>query len=351
MQHRTARQRPTVLLIVGVAFLFCSATAVTAAESQAAKSFKAPRTPDGQPDLQGTWTNASLTTLLRPAALGNKLVLTETEAAAMERQAADRVEAGDRPSDLTRELPRGGGVGGYNSFWIDSGTRVMTVNGERRTSIIVEPANGQLPPFTPQAQKAQAARQQLVAQSGFDGPEVRALGERCMLSFGTHSGPPMLPVLYNNHYQIVQSPGHVMILAEMVHDARVVRLSGQHPPPHIRKWLGDSIGRWEGATLVVETTNFHPQQPLQIGAGASYRMVYTSDKLKVTERFTRAGPDTITYQFTVDDPDTFTQPWRGELSFHRTDSLIYEYACHEGNYALPGILAGAREQEKTVKAQ
>jgi hypothetical protein len=158
----------------------------------------------------------------------------------------------------------------------------------------------------------------------------------------------MLPVMYNSNYQIVQSANTVLIHVEMVHDARIVRLGGKHPPDHVRKWMGDSIGRWEGDTLVVETTNFNPAQPIQIGQGASYRSIPVSPKLKVTERFTRTEAQTIHYEFTVEDPDTFSTPWRGEIPFHYTDQPIYEYACHEGNYALPGILAGAREEEKAA---
>jgi hypothetical protein len=159
----------------------------------------------------------------------------------------------------------------------------------------------------------------------------------------------MLPVMYNSHYQIVQNRDSVMIHIEMVHDARIIRLGGQHSPEHLRKWMGDSIGRWEGDTLVVETTHFNPVQPIQIGQGATYRSIPVSPGLKVMERFTRVGPRTIKYEFTVEDPDTFSTAWRGEIPFHATDQPIYEYACHEGNYALPGILAGAREEEKSAK--
>jgi hypothetical protein len=174
------------------------------------------------------------------------------------------------------------------------------------------------------------------ARNQNDGPEGRALGERCLLSFGSASGPPMLPVMYNSYYQIVQSPGYVMILVEMVHDARIIRIQDQHTPGGIKKWMGDSVGRWEGDTLVVETRNFRPEQ--------SFRG--SSESTVVTERFTRVGKDKIIYRFTVDDPTTFTSSFTGELPFVTVDANIYEYACHEGNYALPGILSGAREAEK-----
>jgi hypothetical protein len=173
-----------------------------------------------------------------------------------------------------------------------------------------------------------------------DGPESRSLSERCLLSFGSSSGPPMLPILYNNYYQIVQSPGYVMILVEMVHDARIIRIDDEPLPAALQPWLGDSIGRWENETLVVETHNFHPLQ--------TYRG--SADQFRTTERFTRVGPDTINYSFTVNDPDTFTSAWTAEIPMNRTDKKMYEFACHEGNYALPGILAGARVEERDAGA-
>jgi hypothetical protein len=179
----------------------------------------------------------------------------------------------------------------------------------------------------------------------FDGPEVRALGERCIVGFGSSSGPPMLPDVYNNNYQIVQSPKAVVILVEMVHDARVIRINGKHIPKHITPWMGDSVGRWEGDTLVVETTNLNPGQKAHYGIKQRFYLPPTG---KVTERFTRVSANEILYQFTVEDPSAYTQPWKGEVPMRATPDLIYEYACHEGNYALPGILAGAREQEKAA---
>jgi hypothetical protein len=324
---------------------------LASATTLAAGAYQPPRTSDGQPDLQGVWTNATLTPVERPKAMGNKLVLSEAEALQMEKRMQDFAAESDRPSDLSKELPKGN-VGGYNVFWFDPANKVASVKGERRSSLIVAPEDGQVPTLSAAGQQRLAARAARAAQGAFDGPEQRALGERCILGFGTNSGPPMLPVMYNSHYQIVQSPTAVLIHVEMVHDARIVRLGGTHPPEHVRKWMGDSIGRWEGDTLVVETTNFNPAQPIQIGQGASYRSIPVSPKLKVTERFTRTEAQTIHYEFTVEDPDTFSAPWRGEIPFHYTDQPIYEYACHEGNYALPGILAGAREEEKAaVKAK
>jgi hypothetical protein len=312
-----------------------------------AGAYKTPRTAFGQPDLQGLWTNATLTPVERPKSLGNKLVLSEPEALQMEKLMQDFAAESDQPSDLSQDLPKGD-VGGYNVFWFDPANKVATVQGKRRSSLIVAPEDGQVPALSASGQQRHAARTARAAQGSFDGPEQRAVGERCILGFGTNSGPPMLPVMYNSNYQIVQTPTAVLIHVEMVHDARIVRLGGTHPPQSVRKWMGDSIGHWEADTLVVETTNFNPAQPIQIGQLASYRSIPVSPKLKVIERFTRTEEQTIHYEFTVEDRDTFSTPWRGEIPFHFTDQRIYEYACHEGNYALPGILAGAREQEKTA---
>jgi hypothetical protein len=305
----------------------------------ATRHWKVPRTPDGHPDLQGTWTNATLTPFERPDQFGNRLVLTAAEAAALERQESDFVTGAAKPSDLSRNDAARTCVNlqlgcGYNNFWIDRGSQVVTMDGEKRSSLLIDPPNGKLPPWTPERRDFMAKR-----VPNFDGPEARPLAERCLLAFGSSSGPPMLPVLYNNHHQIVQSKDTITILVEMVHDARIIRLGGQHVPPNVRKWMGDSIGRWEGDTLVVETTNFTDQELFR---GAT-------EHRKVTERFTRVAADTLHYRFTIEDPAAFTQSFTGELPFHLTDEPIYEYACHEGNYALPGVLAGAREGEKTAR--
>jgi hypothetical protein len=310
-----------------------------------AKAWTVPRTPDGKPDLQGNWNNATLTQLERPA--GTSLVMSKEEVEKMEKGFAERVERLAESSDPNRPAPPKGGdgstgaagnVGGYNNFWIDPGDRVAVVNGEYRRSIIVDPPDGRVPATTPEARKRSQERLALTKGRGqYDHPEMRPLAERCLMSFGSNAGPPMLPnYFYNNNYQIVQTRDQVMILVEMVHDVRVIRIGGERLPKHIRPWMGDSIGRWEGDTLVVETTNFHPMQQFR---GAS-------ENLKVTERFTRVGPDTINYKFTIEDPTTFASPWSGELPFNRTDELIYEYACHEGNYALANVLSGERNREK-----
>jgi hypothetical protein len=307
-----------------------------------AETYKAPRTAHGQPDLQGFWTNATLTPVERPANLGDKLVLSADEAAAMEARWAKQMAAADAPSNPNEVQRAGSNVGGYNMFWADFGTKVARVGTEPRSSLIVDPANGRVPPLRPGAERLASSSN----QRGFDGPEQRPLGERCLLAFGNASGPPMLPVMYNSNYQIVQTKDQVMILVEMPHDVRVIHLNGKPAPQSLRQWMGHSVGHWEGDTLVVETSQFRPEQYISIGFGGSYRYVPVSENLKVLERFTRTGPRTILYQFTVEDPEIFTQSWRGEIPLNEVDTPLYEYACHEGNYALPGILAGAREEER-----
>jgi hypothetical protein len=310
-----------------------------------AADWKVPRTADGHPDLQGMWTNATITPFERPAEYGSNRALTPAQAAKLENSEAEYNDERAKPTDLSKPdefatcRSGTGATCGYNNFWLDRGQQVTTIGGEKRSSLIVEPSNGKVPPLTPTRQKEFAERIRTM-RGNYDGPEARPLGERCLLAFGSSSGPPMLPVLYNNHYQIVQNRDTVVILVEMVHDARIVRIGGKHAPANVRKLMGDSIGHWDGDTLVVETTNFTDKEAFR---GAT-------PGVKVTERFTRVGPDTIEYRFTIDDPEAFTQPWSGEIAMHRTDEMMYEDACHDGNYALPGILAGAREQEKLAAA-
>ncbi|HBP99128.1 MAG TPA: hypothetical protein DD672_01465 [Gammaproteobacteria bacterium] len=247
------------------------------------------------------------------------------------------MQASNQPSDPNREAPDAGrNVGGYNTFWMDPGDRLATVNGEIRTSILVDPADGKLP-YSEQGRANYAAAMR--RRNSYDGPEVRPLGERCVVGFGSTGGPPKLPVLYNNLTQIVQTEDYVLLLAEMNHDARVIRLNAELPENTQYPWMGDSIGYYEEGSLVVETTNFHPQQSLR--SSLDHRF-YGSQQMKVTERFTRVADDAIHYQFTVEDPENYAQPWSGELPMNHTQDQMFEYACHEGNYALPGILAGAR---------
>ena len=308
----------------------------------AGAQYKAPRTSFGDPDLQGLWTNASITTLERPS-YASKLVLSPEEARAIETATLNRLGADSRPTDPSVGAPKAGDdVRGYNTFWIDLGAKLAVVKGEIRTSWVVDPPGGRVP-YT--AEGLRALRE--AASRSFDGPEARSPGERCIVGYGSTSGPPMLNVLYNNHYQFVQSPGYVTIVVEMNHDARIIRLAGATPPAHlpdhVRPWMGDSIGRWVGETLVVETRNLHPGQAFT--ADTRHRL-YLAPTAKVTERFTRVAADEILYEFTVEDPVTYTQAWRGEMPLRAAKGPMYEYACHEGNHSLGNILRGARYQEK-----
>jgi hypothetical protein len=272
------------------------------------------------------------------------------ELQASEKFASDHVAKSDAPTDpklKVQDLPTDCGYGftgancGYNNFWVDRGEKVLRINGEPRASILTEPANGRMPALLPEAGKRISAQSAAFRKGAgpVDGPELRSLGERCILSFGSNGGPPMLPNMYNNAYEFVQTKDNFVVLVEMVHDARIVRLNGKPVPASVPKWLGDSIGHWEGDTMVVETTNFHPLHTFR-GAGSGR---------KVVEKFSYASPNEILYQFTVSDPTTFSKPFGGELIFNRTNEAVYEYACHEGNYALPGILAGARAEESKGK--
>ncbi len=290
-----------------------------------------PRTLDGKPDLQGVWDFRTITPLERPDDLAGREFLTEEESAELEQQAVDRNDRLDLPSEVrTEPLPAGGNVGAYNNFWMDRGTRVV---GNRRTSLVVDPADGKIPPLTPDGQNRKDATA-AVRQRSAHGPEDRSMGERCLLGF--NAGPPMEPRAYNNNMQLFQTSDYVVILTEMVNDARVIPLDGRdHLPGDIRLWRGDSRGRWEGDTLVVETQNFNRHTAF------SERQGSTPD-LQLVERFTRVDADTLLYEFTVEDPKTWTRPWTAEVSMMRSEALVFEYACHEGNYGMVGILAGAR---------
>jgi len=240
-------------------------------------------------------------------------------------------------------------VGGYNTFWLDPGSRYTVVDGQIRASIVVDPADGRVPPVTPAARQRMAALRArptsdaqeshdpgLEPPGSYDDPERRPLGERCLLGFASTSGPPALPTyFYNNLHQIVQTKDSVMILTEMVHDARMVRINAQHLPKTIRRWMGDSVGHWEGDTLVVDTTNFNDKT----------RFRGSTENLHVVERFSRVDANTLLYRFTVEDSDTWDRPWTGEYAWPATKEPIFEYACHEANYALGNILRGARLRE------
>ena len=319
---------------------FSAVLFVGLASAASAASYHAPRTAFGDPDLQGLWTNASLTTLERPDGI-KTLVVTPEIAAKYEAANRQRLAENDKPTDPGKGAPpQADDPGGYNSFWLDYGSKFGVVNGQIRSSWITDPADGHVP-------YSAKGRQDMMASAipqfrNFDGPEVRSLGERCIVGYGSTGGPPMLNVLYNNNYQIVQSPGFVTIVVEMNHNARIIRLNAPHLPPNIRPWLGDSVGHWEGETLIVETTNINPNQ--RFTADIRHRL-YVAPDSKVTERFTRVAPDQILYEFRIEEPNTYTQPWSGQIPMRATKGPMYEYACHEGNYALRDILAGARQQE------
>ncbi len=315
-----------------------STVAAQALDSNAG-AWEIPRTSDGRPDFQGNWTNSTLTPFERRE--GSGPVYTAEEVAQLEQRPVDRFIAGTAPSDPNRPAPDAGrSVGTYNEIYWERGTRVALINGEYRTSLATHPANGRVPDRTPEAERLVQERRDLRSQFGqYDHPEMRPLGERCIF-FGSPSGPPMLPVgAYNSNYLIVQTADHLMIMSEMVHDARIIPI-GEPRPMHksVRPYFGNSWGRWEGDTLVVETTNISPLQTV--------RGVPLSEDGRVIERFTRVDEETILYEFTVDDPKRFTEPWGGEIPINQLHARLYEYACHEGNYSLTGVLSGARYQER-----
>ncbi len=322
-----------------------------------------PRMQNGRPDLSGTYDVRTLTPLERPEKFGDNLTLTDDEAQAIAREEAERMARRNAASNPNREAPPEGGdgsegaagnVGGYNSFWIEKGTGAFQIDGKWRTSLITDPKNGRRPPMTPEAEQRVDAYTKMFRRPNkgeawwireglktgpYDDPEIRPLAERCLLGFSSTGGPPMLPALYNNLKQIIQTGDHLMILIEMVHDARIIRMNAKHDPPEIRKWLGDSVGRWEGDTLVVDTTNFSNRPALS----------RASRNLHVVERFTRIDADTLLYQFTVEDPTVWTAPWSGEYVWPASTDRVYEYACHEANYSFGGILRGARILEAEAR--
>ncbi len=285
------------------------------------------RTPDGHPDLQGVWNFSSLTPLERPAQFADKPVLTDAEAAEFERQTLERINA-----DRRRDTAEADVAQAYNNAWYDRGTKVV---GTKRSSLIVDPPDGRIPALTASGQAAAAARAEARRERGpADGPEDRSLAERCLLF---NAGPPLLPGPYNNNLQIVQTRDYVVIANEMIHDVRIVPLDGRpHLPAGIRRWQGDARGRWDGDVLVVETTNFSDRTSVR---GSDTR-------LRLVERFKRIDAKTLDYQFTLDDPSVFSRPWTVSLPMTASDGMIYEYACHEANFAMSGILRGARAEER-----
>ena len=308
--------------------------------AQTGTSGTVPRTAWGQPDLQGVWDFRTLTPMERPEELADKQVLTAEEAAQFREGRLAEIAARDDevPADI---------VGNYNQFWFDRGTTVVETN---RTSLVVDPPDGRIPPLTPAAQERQVAIEE--ARRGIGGDEPTpggwlddlgpgGLRVRCILGF--NSGPPMTPSAYNNNVQLVQTPEQVVILNEMNHNARIVPLDGRpHLGPHLRQWVGDSRGRWDGDTLVVETTNFLRETAVLQGQ--------SSANLHLVERFTRVDADTLLYEVTIDDPTTWTRPWTYAVPMMKNSEPPYEYACYEGNYAMEVILAGARAKERATEA-
>ena len=302
-------------------------------DGKGTKVYTQPRTPDGQPDLQGFWTNSTYTPLERPEKV-TKEFYTPEEGAAAEKLAADRETEQTTPG-TTADVHYD-----FTQFGLDRSQSTFARN--LRTSLIVDPADGKIPALTAEGQKRAADRAAARrAQGGqYDAVQNMPIGSRCIIMAG--AGPPMMNAGYNSNYQIVQGPGYVMILTEMIHDARIIPLDGRpQPPAGARQWTGISRGRWDGNTLVVETTNFNGKNPFRGG----------SENMKVTERFTRTSDDSIIYRFTIEDESTWAKPWTAEMPMKKTQGPIFEFACHETNYGIANILAGAREDEKKAAAQ
>ena len=306
--------------MLAIAAVICLASGVLGGQSATnPRKYAPPKTGWGDPDLQGKWTNTTTTPFERPSELAGKEVLSDEELVDLDKKTAARVSFDN--------APRPGNPGGYNEFWVERGRL------SKQTSLVIDPVDGRLPPLTPEAQKRAAERADYRRDHPADGPEDTGLFTRC-LTRGMPSG--MVPGFYNHNYQIFQSPGYVAITLEMIHEFRIIPLDGRpHVGAGIRHWLGDSRGRWDGNTLVVETTNFTPKIEFRNMTGG----------LRLTERFTRTADDTIDYRFTVDDPSTYTRPWTAAIPMSALDGNIYEYACHEGNYGIFNILSGHRAEE------
>ena len=308
--------------------------AVAHAQSRDAGAEAVPSTAWGAPDLNGVWDFRTLTPLERPDGLGDKEFMTAEEAAAFELETLktldmDRRDGAEVESGFGSDVERA-----YNQFWWDFGSEL---SGDLRTSLITDPADGKIP-WTPEMRERMAGFYQEFFNTVAAGPEDRGLPERCILGF--NSGPPMLPSAYNNNVQVFQTPDHVVILNEMVHNARIVPLGdASHLPTDVRQWVGDSRGHWEGKTLVVKTTNFLGQTSFQ-GSSANLTLI---------ERFTRVDADTLVYEFTAEDPDTWSQTWTAAVPMTKSEEPMFEYACHEGNYGMEGILAGARAVEASAE--
>jgi hypothetical protein len=343
----TTTATAVTIALLGIAAAASSQAQPAPSPALAARDWTVPRLADGKPDLQGVWTNKTITPFERPAELADKEFFTREEAEAYVSRTLQRMNRDNRTDDVNDVLSA------YNAFWWDSGSSLLP---SLRTSIVVEPKNGRIPALTPGRSAALAAQRAAVrarcekpgcavANSGqpapADEPQALDLMTRC-ISFGTVV--PMLPSAYNNNYQIVQTEGMVAINTEMVHQVRRIPTDGKpHLPSHVRQWFGDPRGRWEGDTLVVESTNFK---------GEFFgRMAAADENLRVVERFTRVAPDVLLYQFTVDDPTAWTAPWGGEIPLTRIDGLLYEYACHEGNRGMENILRAARQEIREAEGR
>jgi hypothetical protein len=333
---------------IAIACAGALALATAAQAANAEKAWSPPRTSYGRPDLTGVWSNASVTNLTRAPGVA-ELVVDQKEAARLAKDSPFQklAAAEEGPSNFNDNLLKDeNNDRGYNTFWIDPGQSLANVKGQYRTSWIVEPANGQLP-LSAEGRKLLGEYRADRANHLFAGPEYLPISERCLIGFTGAGGPGMLNTIYNNNYQIVETPDALVIEVEMVHDARVIPLFktkaealAHHRPATLAPWLGDSVGWWDGDTLVVETINVNPEE-------GRTGPIYLSDKGRVTERFTRTSPTQIFYEFQVDDPVYYTAPWRAEESLNARKERVFEYACHEGNYAMAGILGGARKQEAT----
>ena len=325
-----------------IAFVLISSVSLLAGMAAAQEVFSPfdpdyapPRTPDGQPDLQGIWSNAILTPLERPPEFADKEFLTEEEAIAYEARRNDETFRGNRNVDAVTDVAHA-----YNDFWWDWGSNIAST---RRTSLVIDPPDGRIPSLTPEGERRRGLREEHRRLHPADGPEDRLLRERCIVWSGNGdqgAGPPMMPSAYNNNFQLVQTADHVLILKEMIHETRVVSLDGRpHLPDDVRQWLGNARGHWEGDTLVVVTTNLTDKT----------HFYGTSEHMRLTERFTRVADDALLYEFTIEDPLTLTRSWTAQIPTVRLDGLIYEYACHEENRGMVGLLAGARAEERAAQ--
>jgi len=299
-----------------------------------------PRTADGHPDFGGIWNSASLTPLQRPASLGTKEYYTEDEAAQYEEKRLGELNKDRRDGSAEEDVNRS-----YNELFHDRGTRVART---LRTSMVIDPPDGRIPPMTAEGLAILKANQARFAAHPADGPEDRPLPDRCLMF--SQSGPPMIPGNYNNNYQIVQTRDFFAITAEMGNQVRTIPLDGRkHIPPTLSQWTGNSVGHWDGDALVIETSNFRFNDKSRFGV--QYDGGVTDQNLRITERFILAGPDSIVYRATIDDPTIYTKPWTMEAALERTNGPLYEFACHEGNYAMTDMLSGARAQEKKSPAK